>query len=360
MDANLTVVTGGAGFIGSHLVERLVRSGERVRVVEHPRADVAHLPAGVEVLRADIRDAEAVHGALVGARFVYHLAANPNLWVRDRSEFEAVNHRGTIYVLDAAIAAGAERILHVSTESILTCARQRGPIAEDIEITEADAVGPYCLSKLRAENEARARAQAGHPVLIANPTMPVGPGDRGTSPPTRLIRDFALGKLPAYMDCTLNLIDVRDAAEGLERVMAHGVPEKRYLLGGQNVTLLEVLGTLSEFTGVPVPRRRVPYVVGLAVAHMSEFWSDHVGGATPKATVTGVRLTRRSMHFDPSRSLEAIGLRPRPVRVGLADAIAWLRERGELPDHRQSAARDSRRGAGPGKIHLHRTTTVDH
>ena len=149
---DLTVVTGGAGFIGSHLVENLVRRGERVRVIERPGADVRHLPPAAKVVRADIRVSEAVFEALRGAWRVYHLAANPNLWVRDRSEFDAVNHRGTVNVLDAAIAAGAERILHTSTESILTRARRTGPIAEDVEITPEDAVGPYCRSKLFSEN----------------------------------------------------------------------------------------------------------------------------------------------------------------------------------------------------------------
>src|SRR5262245_46956393 len=168
----LTVVTGGAGFIGSHLVENLVGRGERVRVVERPGADAGHLPPSVEVVRADIRDPDAVRAAVDGARRVYHLAANPNLWVRDRSEFDAVNHRGTVHVLGAALEAGAERVLHTSTESILTRARDRGLIAEDVEIAPGDAVGPYCRSKLRAENEALARARAGWPVVVANPTMP--------------------------------------------------------------------------------------------------------------------------------------------------------------------------------------------
>ncbi|MFO0949972.1 MAG: NAD-dependent epimerase/dehydratase family protein [Isosphaeraceae bacterium] len=329
--SDLTVVTGGAGFIGSHLVDFLVARGERVRVIERPGAETSHLPAGVEVVRADIRDRDAVRQALVGATHVYHLAANPNLWVRDRSEFDAVNHRGTIHVLDAALDAGARRVLHTSTESILTCARQTGPIAEDVEVTLDDAVGPYCRSKLRAENAARERARTGAPVVIANPTMPVGPGDRGPSPPTRLIRDFCRGALPARMDCTLNLIDVRDAAEGLARVMDCGEPGRRYLLGGDNLTLVELLGILSELTGVPVPGWRVPYPVGLAVAWFSENWADLVSGKTPKATLTGVRLTRRTMHFDASRSLAAIGLKPRPARESLADAVAWLRETGQIP-----------------------------
>src|SRR5512135_261059 len=329
MDA-LTIVTGGAGFIGSHLVERLVARGERVRVVERPEADTAHLPPRVEVIRADIRDPPAVAEALRGGRRVYHLAANPNLWARDRAEFGAVNHRGTVHVLDAALAAGAERVLHTSTESILTRARSDGPIAEDVAIALSDAIGPYCRSKLLAESEALARARAGRPVVIANPTMPVGPGDRGLSPPTRLIRDFCRGRLPARMDCTLNLIDVRDVAEGLIRTMDRGRPGRRYLLGGENLTLIGLLGILSELTGVPVPRRRVPYALGLAIAYGSEFWADHVTGRTPKATVTGVRLTRRTMHFDPTRSLAALDLAPRPVRASLADAVAWLRQAGQI------------------------------
>ena len=326
MDADVTVVTGGAGFIGSHLVERLVSQGAKVRVVERPGAPVDHLDPAVEVVRADIRDREATHKAVAGGQWVYHLAANPNLWALDRGEFDAVNHRGTVHVLDAALGGGAERVVHVSTESILTCARpgRNGPIAEDVEVTLDDAVGPYCRSKLRAENEAMARAKAGAPVVIVNPTMPVGPGDRGVSPPTRLIRDFCAGKLPARMDCTLNLIDVRDVADGLIRAMERGQSGRRYLLGGENLTLLSLLGLLSAESGVQVPRWSVPYPVGLAVAYVSEFWADHVSQRPPKATVTGVRLTRRTMHFDASRSLAELGLTPRPIRESIRDAVAWI------------------------------------
>jgi dihydroflavonol-4-reductase len=336
--AALTIVTGGAGFIGSHLVTRLVELGETVRVLERPEASVDHLPASVEVVRADIRDRSAVERGLAGGARVYHLAANPNLWVRDRAEFDAVNHRGTVNVLDAAHALGAERVLHTSTESILTCARQRGPIGEDVEVSLEDAVGPYCRSKLKAEIEAMTRARAGRAIVIANPTMPVGPGDRGLSPPTRLIRDFCRRGLPAMMDCTLNLIDVRDVAEGLIRTMERGQPGRRYLLGGENLTLAGLLSILSDLSGAPVPRWRVPYPVGLAAAYISELLADHVTGKTPKATVTGVRLTRRTMHFDASRSLDALGLRPRPIRESLADAVAWLRETGQINGHAEPAA----------------------
>ena len=275
---DLTVVTGGAGFVGSHLVQQLVDSGQPVRVVERPGAAVGHLPEAAAVYFADIRERGALARAFEGGRWVYHLAANPNLWVRDRREFHDVNYGGTMNVLDAALAAGALRVLHTSTESILTKAKISGPIDENIEISCSDAVGPYCRSKLLAEEYAFSLARKGLPVVVANPTMPVGPGDRGLSPPSRLILDFCRGALPAMMDCTLNLIDVRDVALGLALVMERARPGRRYLLGHENLTLAGLLGILSGLTGVPVPRWRVPYSVGLAVAWLSEFHADHFTG----------------------------------------------------------------------------------
>jgi dihydroflavonol-4-reductase len=327
---DLAIVTGGAGFIGSHLVRRLVDSGQPVRVVERPGAPVGHLPPSVEIVFADIRDRGGLAGALRDGRWVYHLAANPNLWVRDRREFLDINYAGTVNVLDAALAAGAERILHTSTESILTKARCAGPIDENVAISLDDAVGPYCRSKLLAEEYAFFLAGEGFPVVVANPTMPVGPGDRGLSPPTRLILDFCSGALPATMECTLNLIDVRDVAWGLNLVMKGGRPGRRYILGQTNLTLGALLALLGELTGVPVPRWRVPYPMALAYSWCSELVADHVTGRPPKATVTGVRLGKRIMHFDASRSLGEIGLRPRPIRDSLADALTWLREAGYL------------------------------
>lgn len=326
----MSVVTGGAGFIGSHLVRLLVDSGQPVRVIERPGAAVGHLPSQADIVFADIRDRPAIDRAVAGARLVYHLAANPNLWARNPDEFRQVNYLGTVNVLDAAVAAGADRVLHVSTESILTKARMTGPIDENVVISEEDTVGPYCLSKLLAERHAFDLANRGHAVVVANPTMPVGPGDRGLSPPTHLIRDFCRGNLPIAMDCTLNLIDVRDVALGLALVMERGRPAQRYLLGAENLTLLGLLEKLSQLTGVPTPRWKVPYAAGLAVAWASELWSDCVSGRMPRATVTGLRLTRRLMHFDASRSLEELGLKPRKIDESLKDAVDWLEESGLL------------------------------
>jgi dihydroflavonol-4-reductase len=329
--SGLVIVTGGAGFIGSHLVERLVEAGNSVRVLERPGARVDHLPAGVDVAFADIRDRLATRRALDGGRWVYHLAANPNLWARDPNEFAAVNYHGTIHVLEGALEAGAERVLHTSTESILTRAdMSAGTIDEQVEVTLTDTVGPYCKSKLQAEQYAFSLAARGLPVLVANPTMPVGPGDRGLSPPTRLIRDFCRGALPATMDCTLNLIDVRDVAHGLHQVFARGVPGRRYLLGHTNLTLVGLLTMLSELTGVPVPRWRVPYPIGFAVAWISELQARYVTGQSPRASVTGIRLARRIMHFDPSRTHNELVLRPRPIVESLTDCVRWLQEMGHL------------------------------
>ena len=348
--SELTIVTGGAGFIGAHLVRLLVAEGSRVRVIERPGAFVDHLPAAVELVYADIRDRSALAAAMADARFVYHLAANPHLWARDRREFDEVNHQGTVNVLETALAAGAERVLHTSTESILTRRTVTGVIDEQVVVTERDAVGPYCLSKLRAEQAAMRLAERGQPVVVANPTMPVGPGDYGLSPPTRLIRDFCQGRLPAILDCSLNLIDCRDVALGLTLVMRRGRPGRRYLLGGENVTLSGLLNLLSEMTGVAPPRWRVSFQAALAIAYVSEFLADHVTGRMPQATVTGVLLARRVMHFDPRQSLEELGLNPRPIRESLQDAVAWLNSHPGAPGFPKPRRRPwPLPGTSPGK-----------
>ena len=292
---DLTVVTGGAGFIGSHLVKQLVDSGQRVRVVERPGAAVGHLPEAAQVYFADIRDRGALERAFEGGRWVYHLAANPNLWVRDRREFHDVNYRRDDE--RAGRCAGRRRRAgppHQYREHP-DQGQGDGPIDENIEISRSDAVGPYCRSKLLAEEYAFSLAARGLPVVVANPTMPVGPGDRGLSPPSRLILDFCRGAVPAMMDCTLNLIDVRDVALGLALVMERAEPGRRYLLGHENLTLAGLLGLLGGLTGVPVPRWRVPYSVGLAVAWLSEFYADHFSGRAPQATRDG-RPPRQADH----------------------------------------------------------------
>jgi len=325
----MNLVTGGAGFIGSHLVDRLLAEGEAVRVLERPGAAVAHLPpARIEVVWADIRDRGAVRLAVRGCRHVYHLAANPNLWVRDRQEFDAVNRQGTVHVLEAALEAGAERVLYTSTESILAAPAFAGGAVEHRRPRDGDASGPYGRSKLRAEQAAFRLADRGAPVLVVSPTLPVGPGDRTPTPPTRLTVAFCRGRLPAVLDCRLNFMDVRDVAAGMVAAVRCGRPGIRYLLGAANLRLREWLGLVGPLVGRAPPRAAVPYPLALAVGRISEWLADHVTQRMPMATVEGVRLARRCLQFDSQASLAELGLRPRPLAESARDAVAWYRHVG--------------------------------
>lgn len=189
-------------------------------------------------------------------------------------------------------------------------------------------LGPYCMSKFAAEQFALGLAERGAPVVVVAPTLPGGPGDRRQTPPTRMAVAFCRGKLPAFLECRFNLIDVRDVALGMVKAMHHGRPSIRYLLGHANHRLSEWLHMLARAVDRAPPRWRVPYPLALSVAWLSEFYADHVTGRMPLATVTGVRLTRRSMFFDPAASLAELGLDPRPIEHSARDAVAWYREVG--------------------------------
>jgi len=327
----MILVTGGAGFIGSHLVRLLVERDEAVRVLDLPTAPLSQLPLDrIELILGDIRDKNTVRRAVRGCHEVYHLAANPNLWAQQRGSFRQVNFIGAVNVIDASLESGARRVLHTSTESILTRVAQAGAIREDQQVPYRDVIGPYCRSKYLAECHALRLGRAGAPVVVVNPTLPVGPGDLGRSPPTQMMLDFCRGKRREYLDADLNLIDVRDVAEGMIRALERGRPGRRYLLGHENMSILTVFRLLARLTGLPEPRWRVPYPVALAAAYAGEFVADVFTHRAPAATITGVKLTRRRMHFDATRSLAELGLRPRPVAQTLAETVAWFGKMGWL------------------------------
>ena len=321
-------MTGGGGFIGSHLVTQLVETGETVRVMEEPTAEVKHLPLqSIELVRGDIRCPEEVRDAVRDCRQVYHLAANPNLWTRVTGDFDAVNYQGTCNVLNQALQAGVERVLYTSTESILAGTQARGRSIETLRLNGEKMIGPYCRSKLKGEQEAFRLADAGAPVIVVCPTLPIGPGDHHLTPPSRMTLAFCKGKLPAYLECEFNMVDVRDIASGMRAAMNVGQPRVRYLLSGTNLLLIEWLSIVGGLIGRDAPRWQVPYAAALLVAYTSEWLADHFTGKIPLATVTGVKLTRYSMHFEAERSRKELGLHSRPVEESARDAVAWFRQK---------------------------------
>lgn len=330
----LSLVTGGSGFIGNHLVQLLCARGERVRVFDLRPAPHFAGAAAIDFHQGDIADAAAVDRAMAGADRVYHLAANPNLWARDKRDFARVNHLGTLNVLAAAERHRPERVVYTSTESIL--AGQRGSAASGEMIDETSAVrveqmpGSYCRSKFLAERAALEAARRGLPLVVVNPTLPVGPGDRLLTPPSRMLLDFLNGRTPAYLGTEINMIDVRDAALGHLLAADRGEIGQRYILGGENLSMSALLAVLEELSGRPMPKLRVPYWLAYAYGAIDQLIADRVTGRAPRAPLAGVRLARYPMRFDNRRALTELGLEPRPIRHALADVIAWFRNEGLL------------------------------
>ncbi len=325
----LAVVTGGSGYIGSNLVRNLLCHGRSVRILDlaAPPRDLA---PEVEWVSGSILNQPLVTKTLKGAHELYHLAANPKLWTLKKGDFDKINHQGAREVLNAACGLKIPKILHCSTESILTLSRQKNPIRENQLVSMADVIGPYCRSKFRAERHAFYLASQGHPVFIVNPTLPVGPGDLQLSPPSRLIVDFCRGKRREYLDASLNFMDVRDMAMAMRLTLDRGVPGRRYILGAHNTEIRGLFQLLSEITGVPIPKWKVPYSLALSVACISEIVANILTKTEPLASITGVLLTRRTMHFDSSNTFQELGLIPRPLKATLKDAITWWRKEGIL------------------------------
>ena len=331
MRARLNLVTGGAGFIGGHLVRLLVQRGERVRVLDLEAPEGA--ADGVEAIRGSICERETVRRAVAGASCVFHLAGNPNLWDRDKSSFLAVNAEGTRNVIEEAERAGVERIVHTSTESILKSVRRAAPLpitGEEAALEPEDMPGPYAVSKLLGERAAMEAAARGAPVVVVNPTMPLGPGDRRLTPPTRMILGFLNGETPAYLDCVFNVVDVRHAALGHVLAAEKGRVGERYVLGGANVSMGELLAALGRISGLPMPRLRVPYAAAVAFAWASEMVADRVTHRAPVAPLTGVRLARTAMIFDSSKARDELGLPVTSLDQTLTDAVAWLAANGHV------------------------------
>ncbi len=336
--SGMDFVTGGCGFIGRKVVMALRERGRIVRVFDRrPWNDGWNgaLGDGLEFVQGTILDQKSVIESMKGCERVFHLAANPNLWASDPQEFDRVNYQGTKIVIDAAKIVKPERFIYTSTESILK-SKHRDPRASRIEIDESarltlgDMPGPYCRSKFLAEEYAQKAYEIdGLPVVIVNPTMPLGPEDELLTPPTRMILGFLNGSTPAYLNCEFNIVDARDAALGHVLAAERGKMGERYILGGENVLLPDLLQLLAEITHLPMPRFSIPYPLALASAVINEIIS-YFTKQPPIAPLTGVRLARTSMAFDCSKARSELGWEPRPLRDTLLDSIRWLEGRNYL------------------------------
>lgn len=324
----LNLVTGGTGFVGSHVVSRLVQRGERVRVLARKnstRRNLEGLP--VEVVLGDLTDRQSLTAALQGCWRVYHLAADYRLWAQDPSELYANNVAGTRNLLEAAREAGVERVVYTSTVGALGHAANGAGASEETPVTLADMIGHYKRSKFLAEAEVIAAARAGLPVVVVNPSTPVGPRDVKPTPTGQLIVDFLNGRMPAYLDTGLNLIDVEDVAQGHLLAMEKGRLGERYILGHRNMTFKEILEILAAVSGRPAPRVRLPRPAALGLAAVSTL-SSVLTRRPPWVPWEGVRMAGRKMFFDSSKAVRELGLPQGPVEGALEKAVRWFRDNG--------------------------------
>jgi len=327
-------VTGASGFIGANLVHELVARGDQVRALLRPGSDRRGLQGvAPEVAEGDLADRRSLAKAMRGCDWCFHVAASYHLWLPDYAPMYAANVAGTRNVIEAAVEAGCSRIVYTSTVGCIGLPRETDgalvPTDEDTPVSEAQMRNHYKLSKWQAETAARDLAARGAPVVIVNPSAPVGPRDVKPTPTGQVIVDFLNGAMPAYLDTGLNWVHVADVAAGHRLAAERGRVGERYILGhaGGNWTMKQALETLAELTGLPAPKVRVPYWLALGAAYVDELRSAWTG-RTPKAPLAGVRMARYKMYFNPAKAVRELGLPQTPPRQALADAVEWFRSNG--------------------------------
>ena len=324
-----TLVTGGSGFIGQHLVAALLAQGRRVRILD--LRPPTRAITGAQYVPGSVLDPKLVREALDDVGEVYHLAALPGMWIPRKDDFHAVNCRGTEIMLDAARRRGVSRFLHCSSKSILFGTSPPASSVEQACTTPDKMPGAYTRSKLFAEQLASQAAASGFPVVIASPTMPIGPHHGNLTPPTLMLQHFLNRSLQLYLDFVVNLVDVRDVAAGLLLAMKHGQSGHRYILGGEAVLLSTVLNRLKAISGrkaVPVP---IPAIIAKTTALAMEFVADHVTHRAPAATVEGVRIAMRSKSLSNEKSRHELGYAPHSIELALREVVASVAGRNLSP-----------------------------
>jgi dihydroflavonol-4-reductase len=328
-----TLVTGAAGFLGSHVARQLVARGEDVRVlmrVSSTNRAIADL--SLEYVTGDLRDPASLDRAMKGVKRVFHVAADYRLWARRSKEIYDSNVGGTKNLLEAAKRAGIEQLIYTSTVATIAVDRPQHPN----EFTDAkleEMVGHYKRSKWMAEQEVLKAAKAGLPVIVAMPTTPVGPWDWKPTPTGKIILDFLNGKMPGYVETGLNFVGVEECAAGHLLVSEKGKIGERYLLGGENLTLKAMLDVLSNITGLPAPRLKIPHGLALGVAYANTMFSRMIG-REPGIPIEGVKIARHIMFVDASRAQRELGFKAGPVAAALERAVRWYEANGYITKSR--------------------------
>ncbi len=325
-----TLVTGATGFLGSHVARQLVECGEDVRVLARPSSDVRALEGfRSERVVGDLRDAASLERALAGVSRIYHVAADYRLWARDPREIYESNVVGTRNLLDAARRAGVEKFVYTSTVATVAVPRTGELPNETTSSSVDEMIGHYKRSKFMAEQCALRAADEGLPVVIVNPTTPVGPGDWKPTPTGKIIVDFLNGRMPGYVDTGLNFVPVEDCARGHLLAAERGRVGERYILGGVNLTLKNMLDILAGIAGRPSPQWKFPHALAYAAGCVDTAVS-RVLGREPRIPLEGVRMARHNMFVDASKAGRDLAFVPGPVEAAIQRAVAWYESNGYI------------------------------
>lgn len=321
-----TFITGATGFIGASIVRELLRDGREVRVLVRPGSDTSNLTGlDVEIHRGDLRDSASLESGLRGCHVLYHAAADYRLWTRTPQEMYRINVDGTAAILEAALRNGLSKVVYTSSVGTLGNPGNGTPGSETTAVSLADMVGHYKKSKFLAEREAEKFIARGLPVVIVNPSTPIGPLDIKPTPTGKIIVDFLRRKMPAYLDTGLNIIAVEDCARGHILAEQQGRIGQKYILGNTNLTLRDIFCQLEEITGLSAPRVRLPYTPILLAAYVNEAIAK-ITGKEPLIPLAGVQMAAKFMYFDSSRAVRELGLPQTPVKEALRRAVEWFRD----------------------------------
>jgi dihydroflavonol-4-reductase len=325
-------ITGATGFVGGHVTRRYAAEGASLRLLTRQTSRLDSLVGiDAEMVTGDLREPEKLRSALTGCDALVHVAADYRLWVRDPQQMYAANVDGTRELLKLAREVGIQRVVYTSSVATMGFKADGTIVNEETPVALADMIGHYKRSKFLGELEAIRAAQAGQHVMILNPTTPIGPGDAKPTPTGRIIVDFLNKKFPAYVDTGLNLVDVAEVARMHVVALDHGTSGERYILGGENLTLKQILDRMSAITGLPSPTMKVPHSVAMAFAFFDENITGKLRGKEPRATVEAVRMGKKMMFASSTKAERDLGFKILPVYQALRSAIDWFIAHGYAP-----------------------------